>query len=237
MPPMAGQISFFPYTFAPAGWMFCDGQLLSISENETLFFLMGTRFGGDGESTFALPDLRTAAPAHTHYCISLFGTFRQPYYDGIVGETFLSFDPPGAENLLECTGQSIAKNKYALLETYMGARFGGDGGQYNLPDLRSKAPKGFRYVMTVNGEEPQWPRARTPFVGELLLLPYEVNSDAWLLCNGSRVKLEQHRALYSLLGNNFGGDEKSFGLPDLRSAAPDKFNYYLSSGGVFPTRP
>ena len=50
--------------FAPAGWMFCSGQLLPISENETLFQLIGTTYGGDGQSTFALPDLRGRIPMH-----------------------------------------------------------------------------------------------------------------------------------------------------------------------------
>jgi microcystin-dependent protein len=54
----------FAGNFAPAGWMFCEGQLLPISENETLFQLLGTTYGGDGESTFALPDLRGRIPIH-----------------------------------------------------------------------------------------------------------------------------------------------------------------------------
>src|ERR1700748_1041617 len=54
----------FGGNFAPAGWMFCEGQLLPISEYETLFNLIGTTYGGDGQSTFALPDLRGRAPIH-----------------------------------------------------------------------------------------------------------------------------------------------------------------------------
>jgi microcystin-dependent protein len=54
----------FAGNFAPAGWMFCEGQLLPISENETLFQLIGTTYGGDGQSTFALPDLRGRVPVH-----------------------------------------------------------------------------------------------------------------------------------------------------------------------------
>jgi microcystin-dependent protein len=54
----------FAGNFAPAGWMFCDGQLLPISENETLFQLIGTTYGGDGESTFALPNLQSRVPIH-----------------------------------------------------------------------------------------------------------------------------------------------------------------------------
>ncbi len=62
--PYVGEIRMFGGNFAPNGWMFCEGQLLPISENETLFQLIGTTYGGDGESTFALPDLRGRLPLH-----------------------------------------------------------------------------------------------------------------------------------------------------------------------------
>ena len=62
--PYVGEIRMFAGNFAPAGWMFCEGQLLPISENETLFNLIGTTYGGDGQSTFALPDLRGRIPIH-----------------------------------------------------------------------------------------------------------------------------------------------------------------------------
>lgn len=62
--PYVGEIRLFAGNFAPAGWMFCEGQLLPISENETLFQLIGTTYGGDGESTFALPDMRGRIPIH-----------------------------------------------------------------------------------------------------------------------------------------------------------------------------
>lgn len=62
--PYVGEIRMFGGNFAPAGWMFCEGQLLPISENETLFNLIGTTYGGDGQSTFALPDLRGRFPMH-----------------------------------------------------------------------------------------------------------------------------------------------------------------------------
>jgi microcystin-dependent protein len=62
--PYVGEIRMFGGNFAPAGWMFCEGQLLPISEYETLFNLIGTTYGGDGQSTFALPDLRGRIPLH-----------------------------------------------------------------------------------------------------------------------------------------------------------------------------
>ena len=62
--PYVGEIRIFAGNFAPSGWMFCEGQLLPISENETLFNLIGTTYGGDGQSTFALPDLQGRLPIH-----------------------------------------------------------------------------------------------------------------------------------------------------------------------------
>jgi microcystin-dependent protein len=62
--PFVGEIRMFGGNFAPMGWAFCDGSLLAIIENETLFNLIGTTYGGDGQTTFALPDLRGRVPVH-----------------------------------------------------------------------------------------------------------------------------------------------------------------------------
>jgi len=74
MEPFLGQIQLLPYTFAPRGWMLCDGQTLSIAQNTALFSLLGTNFGGDGKTTFALPKL--AGPAnYVGYYIAVQGIF------------------------------------------------------------------------------------------------------------------------------------------------------------------
>src|ERR1700744_3298393 len=62
--PYVGQIMMFAGNFAPAGWMTCQGQTLPISEYDTLFNLIGTTYGGDGQSTFKLPDLQGRVPIH-----------------------------------------------------------------------------------------------------------------------------------------------------------------------------
>jgi microcystin-dependent protein len=62
--PYVGEIRLFAGNFAPSGWAFCAGQLLPISENEVLFQLIGTTYGGDGQNTFGLPDLRGRVPIH-----------------------------------------------------------------------------------------------------------------------------------------------------------------------------
>jgi microcystin-dependent protein len=62
--PFVAEIRIFPFNFAPKGWAWCDGQLMPISQNTALFSLLGTTYGGDGKSNFALPDLQGRAPMH-----------------------------------------------------------------------------------------------------------------------------------------------------------------------------
>jgi microcystin-dependent protein len=62
--PFVAEIRIFPFNFAPTGWAMCDGQLMPISQNTALFSLLGTTYGGDGKSTFALPDMQGNAPMH-----------------------------------------------------------------------------------------------------------------------------------------------------------------------------
>lgn len=93
--PYVGEIRMFAGNFAPAGWMFCEGQLLSISENETLFQLIGTTYGGDGQSTFALPDLRGRLPIHQ-------------------GNGFILAETGGAEEIT-LTVQQIAAHSHPFL--------------------------------------------------------------------------------------------------------------------------
>jgi microcystin-dependent protein len=64
MDPFVAEIRIFPFNFAPKGWAWCDGQLLPLSQNTALFSLLGTTYGGDGRSNFALPDLQGNAPMH-----------------------------------------------------------------------------------------------------------------------------------------------------------------------------
>ena len=76
MEPFIGQIKLFPYDYAPYYWAFCDGRLLTIQSNTALFSLISNTFGGDGRTTFALPDLRGAEPQPgNHYCIALMGYY------------------------------------------------------------------------------------------------------------------------------------------------------------------
>jgi microcystin-dependent protein len=93
--PYVGEIRMFGGNFAPAGWHFCNGALLPISENETLFQLIGTIYGGDGQSTFALPDLRGRLPIHQ-------------------GNGFIVGETGGVESIV-LTVQQIPSHTHAML--------------------------------------------------------------------------------------------------------------------------
>ncbi len=93
--PYIGEIRMFAGNFAPRGWMFCEGQLLPISENEALFQLIGTTYGGDGNDTFALPDLRGRLPIH-------------------MGNGFTLADTGGAEEVT-LTAQQIPAHTHPVL--------------------------------------------------------------------------------------------------------------------------
>jgi microcystin-dependent protein len=98
----------FGGNFAPAGWSFCEGQLLPISENETLFNLIGTTYGGDGQSTFALPDLRGRVPIH-------------------MGSGFTLAETGGAEEITLTTAQ-IPSHTHAFLASNNNATTTNAGG-------------------------------------------------------------------------------------------------------------
>src|ERR1051325_8943311 len=101
--PYIGEIRLFAGNFPPNGWAFCEGQLVPISENDALFILLGTMYGGDGQSTFALPDLRGRIPLH-------FGT-------GPDGITYQQAEAAGGEEVTLTTQQISVHTPAQLCRT------------------------------------------------------------------------------------------------------------------------
>ena len=89
--PYVGEVRMFAGNFPPVGWLFCDGQILPISENETLFQLIGTTYGGDGQETFAMPNLQSRIPVHQGTASS--------------GTTYQIAESAGAESVTLTTNQ------------------------------------------------------------------------------------------------------------------------------------
>src|SRR5580658_8048858 len=103
--PYVGEIRIFAGNFAPANWMLCQGQLLAISENETLFNLIGTTYGGDGQSTFALPNLQSRVPMHM----------------GSFGGTTATLAETGSAETITLTTQQIPQHLHAMLASGTGS--------------------------------------------------------------------------------------------------------------------
>ena len=102
--PYIGEIRMFGGNFPPLGWAFCNGQLMPISENETLFNLIGTTYGGDGQETFAMPNLQGRVPIHQ-------GTQ--------AGTTYIMGEAAGVESVTLTTGQMPAHSHPALAANAM----------------------------------------------------------------------------------------------------------------------
>ena len=109
--PFVAEIRMFPFNFAPKGWAFCDGQLLPLSQNTALFSLLGTFYGGDGKSTFALPDLQDSVPVHA-------GNGNPPglstrflgQIGGVPYVTLLESEIPAHIHTLRASGQDATKS-------------------------------------------------------------------------------------------------------------------------------
>jgi microcystin-dependent protein len=259
--PYIGEVSLYAFNFAPRNWVRCDGRLLPLSQNTALFLLIKNVFGGDGVSTFALPDYHALAPQSMQYCIALQGV--QPNAaprPANLGEiALLPYAPP--TTWLNCNHQMLQRAQYADLFQIIGTSFGGGGSWFNLPDLRMMPPP---FPTGAPATTQPQPSARTrrvsqpappsqslycissggglapppAFQGEVRLMPSWSVPAGWVPCKGQSMPINQNQAMFSLLGTNFGGDGRtSFALPNLsRVAVPTGLQYCISTGGTFPTR-
>ncbi|HEY0150073.1 MAG TPA: tail fiber protein [Allosphingosinicella sp.] len=116
--PFTGEIRMFGGNYAPAGWMFCSGQLLPISEYEALYNLIGTTYGGDGQTNFALPNLQGRIPVHMGQGPGL--------SNRIIGEA------AGSETVT-LTTQQIPSHSHAMLATATGQQSSPDGALLATP--------------------------------------------------------------------------------------------------------
>lgn len=223
-----GTVLCVPYMYEPAGFAFCDGRLVPIAQNTALFSVIGTSFGGDGKTNFALPDLRSRAPRHRDS-------------SNPVGEA------SGVEQVqLDLT--QLAQHTHAVQATQAGASVTSPQGAV----LAAGAPRGIaaytpqgtigglvehalgdaggtsahsniqpyvamNFVIALNGMYPAPPQDNEYFLGEIRIFPWGVVPTGWAQCNGQLLSIPQNQALFSVLGTSFGGNGTStFALPDLR---------------------
>jgi microcystin-dependent protein/Ca2+-binding RTX toxin-like protein len=191
-----GQITAFAGNFAPNGTLLCDGRLLSIAEYETLFLVIGTTYGGDGETTFALPDLRGRVPV---------GTGTGPGLTTVtLGEAFgveeLTLTQANLPVAMGGSGQPIANQGPSLGITYLVAMqgifpsqsFGGLSGGLGDPAV----------------------------LGEIVMFAGNNPPTGYAVADGRLLQINQNQALFSLFGTTYGGNGiTTFALPDLRGRA------------------
>lgn len=237
--PLVGQIALYAFSFAPNGWLPCQGQVLPISQNTALYSVIGAAYGGDGKTTFALPDLRDVTPKGLQYCIALQGVYPQNAGGPVsVGEMALlpySFTPPGWAN---CNGRLLSVAEFEALFGVLGKRFGGDGETtFGLPDLiaapprNSPTPGSSIYFISLFGMTDP-PGA---LLGTVQTFPLDSAPAGWLACEGQLLQTSRYPGLFSLLGTAFGGDGRTtFGLPDLRENAPGGLLYCICVRAPFP---
>lgn len=194
-----GEIRLFAGNYAPSGWAFCHGQLISISQNTALFSLIGTIYGGDGRTTFALPDLRGRVPIGVGKVADY--DFRKGQRGGVETHTLTAGElPPHSHKRGHSAGTDYPFNNMQpyLAMNYIIAVTG------NLPTKKGETGIG-------NPEGT---------IGEIKLYAGYRIPEGYMACNGQELSVQDYANLFKIIGNTYGGDGRStFALPDLRGKA------------------
>lgn len=227
--PFIGEIRMFAGNFAPAGWMFCEGQLLSITEYDTLFNLIGTTFGGDGQNTFALPDLRGRVPFHmgNEFFIGQQGgaesvTLTQSQipshqHEALVSSRYGSTNSPD--------GAVLARSSLSQFAEVGSTHSNGMGNSSSLGSVGGYQPHNnmqpylaVNYIISIYGIYPSpGSSGDSSAMGEVRWVAFNFAPKGWEMCNGQMMDINANQALFSLLGTTYGGDGRvNFGLPNLR---------------------
>ena len=216
--PLLGEVLMFGGNFAPRSWAFCDGQLLSIASNTALFSIFGTTYGGDGRTTFGLPDLRGRAAIHEGQ-----GAGLSNYVLGQKG---------GTENVTLNVNQLPSHTHTLPPSTNLEDDTGPTGG--GLSHTNVQPYQSLNYIIATEGTFPSRNSAEVqtegdalaavggadPFIGEIILFGGNFAPRGWAFCDGQLLDIAQNSALFSILGTTYGGDGRiKFALPDLRGRA------------------
>ena len=156
---LVGEVRAFAGNAVPEGWHACDGGLLDIDGHQPLFSLLGWRFGGDGQTSFAVPAAQPL-PSPITSCIAIDGVYSPRSGDTTLDEPYIGeirlfagrFAPPG---WVVCDGQRLSlEAPYDRLHDVIRSKYGGDERGFNVPDLREHAPANLAYIIAVSGRAP-----------------------------------------------------------------------------------
>jgi microcystin-dependent protein len=198
-----GAVEEFAGSFAPRGWALCDGRLLPINQNQALFSLLGTTYGGNGTTTFALPDLRGRIPV---------GTGTGP------GMTSITLgEKGGQENVTLTTANLPAHNHTTSIPGVPTTNITG-GGQ----SVDNRQPYlGLTPVIALQGVFPARNLGFDEIIGAVSWFAGNFAPRGYAIADGRLLPIAQNTALFSILGTTYGGDGRTnFALPDLRGRTP-----------------
>lgn len=234
-----GEIRLFAFDFAPQDWMFCDGKMLQISNNQYLFGLLGNRYGGDGINIFALPDMRGRVPVGVGRGKGLSKNWK-------LGEKF------GEEEVRLTDDDLPSHNHGCIVSRDEGDRFtpenaflssvGGELKIYrseksetvfmhsdsisytgitdNIPHNNMMPTMGLNYCICTKGTDPREEDAEEePLMGEIKIFANNFAPDGFMKCDDSIMGIKEgnNLLLFALIQGTFGGDKLStFNVPDLQ---------------------
>ncbi len=218
------------------------GQTLNVSDSPALFASIGSKYGGDGRTTFQVPDMRPFEPNGTTYSIcdtSGTGATAHGCYVGQI-RTWAGTDESG----IDADGRSyqVAGNQW--LYSQIGIQYGSSGqDSFNVPNLSSAPPlDGIHYTICDNGVSPNDGNGYTSaipglYTSELVLAANMRNVDAaGLAPAGTSLPQANNQGLEALIGTRFGGTSEQFEVPQLAAETPQLMHYYIVTGGEFPPR-
>ena len=220
--PLLGGVSLFAGNFAPRGWALADGQLLQINDFQALFSILGTTYGGDGRTTFALPDLRGRAaigprtgPGLTprtlgqrlgEHEVTVTENEMRSHTHTLPGTTDLT-DPTGLSQPIENMQPSLGLNYVVALQ-----------GVFPSRNLTAEDPD--------SNDPDSGNLSANPLLGSVSLFAGNFAPRGWAFADGQLLQIASNTALFSLYGTTYGGDGRTtFGLPDLRGRAAMHFGH------------
>ena len=240
--PYIGEIRMFGGSFAPAGWAFCNGQLMPISENDALFTLIGTTYGGDGQETFGIPDLQGRIPIHAGQGPGISQTYQLGETGGVESVTLTTNQIPihthALHRLRRATARRLANPhnnvlaRSSLVNAYINETaevptWRRSASAQSAAASRTRTCSRFcasatssRCSASSRISDLEGHTMSSPFVAEIRIFACNFAPTGWAQCNGQLLPLSQNTALFSLLGTFYGGDGKStFALPNLEGSA------------------
>lgn len=204
-PPFLGEVRLFAGSFAPSGWAFCHGQLLNINDYETLFFVIGTDYGGDGETTFRLPDFRGR---------TILGKGLGP--EGItrvVGER-------GGSNqiMLSLTNLPLHNHSLPPPDSANGSGYTGDTLPYsNMQPYLAMPIVFWRTAIFPSPDQ----STGEPFIGQISFFAGHYNLNNPMPASGQLLPINQNQAIFAVIWTNYGGNgQTTFAVPNLNGRTP-----------------